>query len=120
MEVGRIPIQSLLPETQVPDERVAECRVPENRVRLVVSSLVSSVYVHPRSSAFTMNVAVQVADVNGIRRTVIQTPENRKVGGSTPPLATTAQYKCSLWFRLPNVCPEVLADLAGHVPLRFG
>jgi hypothetical protein len=35
-----------------------------------------------------INAAMQVADVNGIQRTIIQTPENRKVGGSTPPLAT--------------------------------
>jgi hypothetical protein len=83
VEVGRIPIQWILPEKQVPEECVAECRVPENRVRVVVSSLVSSVYVHLRSSVFTINVAVQVADVNGIRRTVIQTPENREVGTST-------------------------------------
>src|SRR5947209_18799239 len=46
-----------------------------------------------RSSAFSrvrFNAAMQVTDVNGIRRTVIQTPENRKVGGSTPPLVATA------------------------------
>jgi hypothetical protein len=71
-------------EKQVPDERVAECRVPENSVRVVVSSLVSSVYVRPRSSASTINVAVQVADVNGIRRTTLPTPENRKVDSATP------------------------------------
>ena len=88
--VGRIPIQWLLSDKHGPDERVADCCVPENRVRLVVSSLVSSVYVHPRSPAFTINVAVQVADVHGIRRTVIHTPENRKVGGSTPFLATAS------------------------------
>jgi hypothetical protein len=29
-----------------------------------------------------INAAMQVADVNGIRRTIIQTPENRKVGAS--------------------------------------
>jgi hypothetical protein len=29
-----------------------------------------------------INAAMQVADVNGIRRTIIQTSENRKVGGS--------------------------------------
>src|SRR5918998_3616493 len=37
------------------------------------------------------NAAMQVADVNGIRRTIILTSENRKVGGSTPPLAITHQ-----------------------------
>jgi hypothetical protein len=33
----------------------------------VVSSLVSSVYVRLRSSAFICDAAMQVADVNGIR-----------------------------------------------------
>jgi hypothetical protein len=67
---------------------VAECRVPENRVRVVVSSLVSSVYVRLRSLVFKLNAMLRVTDVNGLRRTVIPTPENQKVGGSTPPLAT--------------------------------
>jgi hypothetical protein len=53
----------------------------------VVSSLVSSVYVRLRSSAFKSNVAVQVVNVDGIRRTVIPSPENRKIDGSTPLLA---------------------------------
>ena len=42
-----------------------------------------------RSSGFIgvqIDVLAQIADVNSIRRTVIPTPENRKVGGSTPPL----------------------------------
>jgi hypothetical protein len=42
--------------------------------------------IHLRSPAFTsvrMDELAQIADVNGIRRTVILTPENRKVGGST-------------------------------------
>jgi hypothetical protein len=39
------------------------------------------------------NVAMQVADVNGIWRTIIPSPENRKVGGSPPPLATTPQVE---------------------------
>ena len=47
----------------------------------MVSSLVSSVYVRLRSSAFKSNVATQATNVNGIRRTVIPTPENRKVAG---------------------------------------
>ena len=34
-----------------------------------------------------IDAVMQVADVNGIRRTIILTSENRKVGGSTPPLA---------------------------------
>ena len=48
--------------------------------------------IHPRSPTFIgiqINLATQVVNVNDIRRTVIPTPENRKVGGSTPPLATT-------------------------------
>jgi hypothetical protein len=32
-----------------------------------------------------INAAMQVADVNGIRRTIIQTSENRKVGGRPRP-----------------------------------
>jgi hypothetical protein len=60
---------------------VASVRV----ARGVVSSLVSSVYVRLRSSVFKIVVAVQVADVNGIQRTIIPTPENQKVGGSTMP-----------------------------------
>jgi hypothetical protein len=35
-----------------------------------------------------INAAMQVADVNGIRRTIIPTFENAKVVGSTPPLTT--------------------------------
>jgi hypothetical protein len=38
-----------------------------------------------------INAAMQVAGVNGIRRTIIQTPENRKVGSSTQSLVTTAE-----------------------------
>jgi hypothetical protein len=72
------------PTRQVPDERVAECRVRESRVRVVVSSLVSSVYVRLRSSAFKINVAVQVADVKGIQRTVILTPEIGRLAARPP------------------------------------
>ena len=46
-------------------------------------TLVSSVYVRLRSLVFGLNAAMQVADVNGIRRTIIQTSEKRTVGGST-------------------------------------
>jgi hypothetical protein len=42
----------------------------------------------PKFIGVRINAATQVTDVNGIRRTIIQTSENRKVGGSTPPLAT--------------------------------
>ena len=38
--------------------------------------------IHLRSSTFIdiqINTAIQVTDVSGIRRTIIQTPENRKV-----------------------------------------
>jgi hypothetical protein len=44
-----------------------------------------------RSSKFIgirINTTVQVTNASGTRRTIIQTSENRKVGGSTPPLAT--------------------------------
>jgi len=58
---------------------------------LVVSSLVSFVYVRLRSCGIQINAVAQVVNVNGTRRTVIPTPENRKVGGSTPPLATTSE-----------------------------
>jgi hypothetical protein len=47
--------------------------------------VVSSVYVRPRSSTFVsirINASMQVADVYGTRRTVIPSPENRKVGAS--------------------------------------
>src|SRR5947199_2031575 len=40
-----------------------------------------------------INAAMQVADVNGIRRTIIQTSENRKVGGSTRPWPQLDQRK---------------------------
>ena len=66
-----------------------------------------------RSPAFIsvqINVAGQVADVNGLRRTVIPTPENRKVGGSTPPLATR-RYLC----RGQRVC----GDLSASVPATW-
>ena len=35
-----------------------------------------------------INAEMQVADVSVFQRTTIPTTENRKVGGSTPPLAT--------------------------------
>lgn len=50
--------------------------------------------IHLRSPAFIgvrIDVLAQIADVNGLRRTVILTPENRKVGGSTPPLAAATR-----------------------------
>ena len=37
----------------------------------------------PTFIGIRLNAAMQVADVNGIRRTVIPSPENRKVGGSS-------------------------------------
>jgi hypothetical protein len=36
----------------------------------------------PTFISIQFDAAMQVADVNGIRRTVIPTPENRKVGSS--------------------------------------
>jgi hypothetical protein len=53
--------------------------------------LVSSVYVRLRSPTFIgvqINATAQVANVDAIRRTIIPRPENRKVDGSTPLLAT--------------------------------
>lgn len=47
----------------------------------------------PPSSTFIgirINSTMQVTDVNDIRRTIIQTSENRKAGGSTPLQATTS------------------------------
>ena len=49
--------------------------------------------IHLRSPPFIgvqIDLLAQITDVNGLRRTVIPTPENRKVSGSTPPLAATA------------------------------
>jgi hypothetical protein len=46
-----------------------------------------------RSSAFNgvqISAAMPVTNVGGAWRTRILSPENRKVGGSTPPLATTS------------------------------
>src|SRR5947209_18483120 len=51
-----------------------------------------------RSSMFIgiqIDAAMQVTNVSVIPRTIIPTPENRKVGGSTPPLATH-RYPCPM------------------------
>jgi hypothetical protein len=49
---------------------------------------------------------MQVADVNGIRRIIIQTSENRKVGGSTAPwplyLTCTNGSFLDLFLRAPS------------------
>ena len=37
----------------------------------------------PRSVGIQINAAIQVSDVNGIQRTVIPSPENRKVSRSS-------------------------------------
>jgi hypothetical protein len=73
-----------------------------SRGAVVVSSLVSSVYVRLRSLVFgsafigiRISAAMQVTDVNGIRRTINPTFENRKVGGSTlvwPPPVTLPAF----------------------------
>jgi len=44
--------------------------------------VVSSIYVRLSSLVFRLGLLTQLADVNGIPRTVIPTPENRKVDGS--------------------------------------
>jgi hypothetical protein len=46
--------------------------------------VVSSVYVSPTFIGIQINAAMQVADVNSVQRTIIPSPENRKVQGSTP------------------------------------
>jgi hypothetical protein len=71
-----------------------------SRGAVVVSSLVSSVYVRLRSLVFKSMQAMQVTDVNGIRRTIIPSPENRKVDGSTPSLATTSDQRRCLFLML--------------------
>jgi hypothetical protein len=47
-----------------------------------------------------INAAMQVADVNGIPRTIIQTPENRKVGGSSTLLAPPLSAQMFVWAGL--------------------
>jgi hypothetical protein len=42
----------------------------------------------PTFVSIRFNATTQVANVSDARRTIIPTPENRKVGGSIPPLAT--------------------------------
>jgi hypothetical protein len=54
--------------------------------------------IHLRSPGFVgvrINCLAQVADVDGIRRTVISSPENRKVGGLTPPLVGVCATACA-------------------------
>lgn len=46
-----------------------------------------------RSSTFGSTPQCRSRDVSGIRRTIIQTPENRKAGGSTPPLAAATRVR---------------------------
>jgi hypothetical protein len=63
-----------------------------------------------RSSKFIgirINTTVQVTNVNGTRRTIIPTPENRKVGGSTrpwPPQPGCAEPKTISGSFGPNLC----------------
>ena len=47
----------------------------------------------PTFIGIQINAAMQVTDVNDIRRTVIPTPENRKVDDSALPLAATCIEK---------------------------
>jgi hypothetical protein len=42
-------------------------------------------------STFGIHAVTQVANVNSVQQTVIPTPENRKVGGSTRTLVTYAK-----------------------------
>ena len=66
-------------------------------VRCNRGMVVSSIYVHLSSLVFRLGLLPQLADVNGFPRTLIPTPENRKVGGSTPPLATV--FDVDKWWR---------------------
>ena len=62
----------------------AQAHVRESRVR---RGLIFGL-IRLRSSTFIdirINTAMQVTDVNGIRRTIIPSPENRKVGGRSDP-----------------------------------
>jgi hypothetical protein len=55
-----------------------------------------------RSPAFVrvqINAATQVVDVNSIQRTIIPTPENRKVGSSTTVGDHLALAVCQVDFR---------------------
>jgi hypothetical protein len=69
-----------------PERRLQEAWVPLGLIFGLIR-LHSSTFIDIR-----INTAMQVADVNGLQRTTIPTPENRKVGGSTPPLATTSDH----------------------------
>jgi hypothetical protein len=69
----------------------------------------------PKFTCVRINAETQVADVNGIRRTVIPSPENRKVGGSTPPLATKLLMQQRSWQDQPPQYPHFSRDsLAAH------
>ena len=47
----------------------------------------------PKFNGIRIDTATQVTDVNGVRRTVIPTSENWKVGGSTPSLAAATRVR---------------------------
>ncbi len=83
-----------------------------------------------RSSVFIgvrMDVLEQIADVNGIRRTVIPSPENRKVGGSTLPWPPSTQGQLPIyWKRISLTTHHTLAHTAlqpaplhGELDLRY-
>jgi hypothetical protein len=74
--------------------------------------------IHLRSPAFIgvrIAVLAQIADVNGIWRTIILTPENRKVGGSTMPLVA-ALASVNMWCFLSFITrsPGMISDQPGH------
>jgi hypothetical protein len=75
-----------------------------------------------------INAAMQVADVNGIRRTIIQTSENRKVALGTFPLPSpdrTTLVSCWSWDNHPGLYSgkhhttglniQIVCDLAGRL-----
>jgi hypothetical protein len=82
-------------------QRTAVQRGPQMRGRGLIFGLI-----HLRSFTFIgirIGAVMQVTDVNGIQRTIIQTTENRKVGGSTRPRATGSGQ----WFLWSLVVPTV-------------
>jgi hypothetical protein len=62
------------------------------------------------------------------RRTLHRSPENRKVDGSTPSLATTSDQRkrllasiiILLWSHLSNCLSKQLVDLVDNLPLKVG
>lgn len=80
------------------------------------------------SASYREAVPEQVTDGPDRRRTLRRSPENRKVDGSTPSLATTLNsinarqcgtFSCA-GLICSTVCPEQLTDLASDAPPEVG